>query len=108
NYEEKSQHWPEAARSWQKVCKIKVGEVQPNAHAARCLLHMDGADLHQAAEHAKVAVSGEPGVVDHHVTLAEIYLKAGLTASAKRAAETGLQLDPKNAALLGVVKKATK
>jgi len=29
-------------------------------------------------------------------------------ASAKRAAETGLVLEPKNAVLLGIVKKATK
>lgn len=108
SYEEKSQHWPEAARSWQKVCKIKVGQPQPNAHAALCLLRMEHADLHVAAEHAKIAVTAEPGVVEHHVTLAEIYLKAGLTASARRAAETGLQIDPKHPSLLAVAKKATK
>ena len=65
-------------------------------------------DLHQAAEHAKVAVGAEPQDLTHHVTMADIYLKAGKTASAKRAAETGLALDPKNVVLLGIVKKATK
>jgi tetratricopeptide (TPR) repeat protein len=99
-YEERSHHWPEAARSWQKVCKIKIGEAHANEHAAHC--------LHQAAEHAKTAVGAEPAVLEHHVTLAEIYLKAGLTASAKRAAETGLNLDPKNVVLLAIQKKATK
>jgi hypothetical protein len=108
NYEERSRHWPEAARSWQKVCKIKIGDAKANEHAAHCLLRADNADLHHAAEHAKIAVSAEPAVVEHHVTLAEIYLRAGLLASAKRAAETGLNLEPKHAVLLGIQKKATK
>lgn len=108
SYEERSHHWPEAARTWQKVCKLKVGEAHANAHAARCLLKAEAGDLHQAAEHAKLAVGAEPSAVEHHVTLAEIYLKAGLTASAKRAAETGLNVDPKNVALLAVQKKTTK
>lgn len=107
-YEERSQHWPEAARSWQKVAKIKVTDAKAHGHAAFCLLQMDSGDLHQAAEHAKSAVANDAATVQYHVTLAEIYLKAGKHASARRSAETGLQLDPKNAALLSVVKKAGK
>jgi curved DNA-binding protein CbpA len=107
-YEQRSHHWPEAARTWQKVTKIRVGDVNANAQAAKCLLKCETGDLHQAAEHAKLAVAAEPAVVDHHVTLAEIYAKAGLSASAKRAAETGLALDPKNPALLGITKKTAK
>jgi curved DNA-binding protein CbpA len=106
-YEERSQHWIEAARSWQKVCKVKAGDGPSNFHAASCLLRADEADLHEAAEHAKVAVAAQPGTIDHHVTLAEIYLKAGLMASAKRAAEVGLAVDPKSSPLLAVQKKAT-
>jgi predicted TPR repeat methyltransferase len=107
-YEERSQHWPEAARSWQKVAKIKVNDARAHAHAAHCLLNVEGADLHAAAEHAKHAVAADPGTVANHVTLAEIYFKAGKLASAKKTAETGLQLDPKNASLLGIQKKAGK
>jgi tetratricopeptide (TPR) repeat protein len=107
-YEQRSHHWPEAARTWQKVAKIRIGDVNANAQAAKCLLKAENGDLHQAAEHAKVAVMAEPAVVDHHVSLAEIYAKAGLAASAKRAAETGLALDPKHPTLLGIAKKATK
>ncbi|MBS2015155.1 MAG: DnaJ domain-containing protein [Deltaproteobacteria bacterium] len=107
-YEERAQHWAEAARSWQKVAKIKVTDAKAHGHAAYCLLQMDGADLHQASEHAKSAVTNDSSNVQYHVTLAEIYLKAGKHASAKRSAETGLQLDPKNAQLLAVVKKAGK
>ena len=107
-YEQRSHHWPEAARTWQKVTKVRVGDVNANAQAAKCLLRSETGDLHQAAEHAKVAVTAEPTVVEHHVVLAEIYAKAGLSASARRAAETGLALDPKNPLLLGITKKTTK
>lgn len=107
-YEQRSHHWVEAGRTWQKVTKIRVGDINANAQAAKCLLKSETGDLHQAAEHAKVAVLGEPAVVDHHVTLAEVYNKAGLSASARRAAETGLALDPKNPVLLGIAKKSPK
>lgn len=107
-YEERSHHWPEAARSWQKVAKVRVGDVRANSRAARCLLRLEDGELQQAAEHAKVAVAGEPNNVDHHVLMAEIYFKAGKLASAKKAAETGLVLDPKHAGLLGIVKKSGK
>jgi curved DNA-binding protein CbpA len=108
SYEQRAQHWPEAARTWQKVAKIRVGDVNANAQAAKCLLKAENGDMHQAAEHAKLAVSAEPAIVEHHAVLAEIYAKAGLMASARRAAETGLALDPKNAALLAVTKRMAK
>ncbi len=107
-YEEENRHWPEAARSWQKVCKLRVGDANANAHAARCILRAADPNLHHAAEHAKCAVACEPAEVDHHATLAEVYLKAGLFVSAKKAAETGLHLAPNHAVLLGILKKATK
>jgi len=107
-YEERGHHWPEAAKNWQKVAKIKVTDPHAHERAAYCLLMAPNGDLHQAAEHAKVAVAAQPQNVTAHVTMADIYLKAGKTASAKRAAETGLALDPKNVVLLGIVKKATK
>lgn len=106
-YEERSRHWTEAARNWQKVCRFRAGDAAANHHAAKCLLHADDGDLHHAAEHAKVAVAGSPMLAEYHATLAEIYLKAGLVASAKRAAETGLHLDAKHVGLLGIQKKAT-
>jgi len=106
-YEERSQRWPEAARSWQKVAKIKVTDARAHERAAHCLLHGEG-DLHQAAEHAKQAVGLDPAQVGYHLTLAEIYLRAGKAASARRAAETGLAIDPKHAGLTALLKRATK
>jgi predicted TPR repeat methyltransferase len=107
-YEERAKHWPEAARSWQKVARILQTDSAAHERAAFCLFMTDNSDLHQAAEHAKQAVMLEPAQVVHHLTLAEIYLKAGLSASARRAAEAGLALDAKHAGLAAVLKKATK
>jgi curved DNA-binding protein CbpA len=107
-YEERAKHWPEAARSWQKVAKIKVTDPAAHERAAFCILMAENGDLHQGAEHAKQAVMLEPAQVVHHLTLAEIYLKAGLGASARRAAEAGLALDAKHVGLAAVLKKATK
>ena len=109
-YEERSAHWPEAARNWEKVAKLKPLDARAHERAAHSILRSDGdaTRLHQAAEHAKAALSADPSIIAHHVTLAEVYAAAALTASAKRAAETGLQLDPKNATLLALVKKLGK
>jgi Tfp pilus assembly protein PilF len=90
------------------VAKVRMTDPHAHERAAYCLFMAPDGDLHQAVEHARAAVGAEPTVVGHHVTMAEIYLKAGKSASAKRAAETGLALEPTNVVLLGIVKKATK
>ncbi len=106
-YEERQQKWPEAARSWARVAKLRPADARAAERAAFCLLKADG-DMHEAAEHAKRAVATDPRVALHHVTLAEVYAKAGLVASARRAAETGLVVDPKNVALLALMKRLGK
>lgn len=107
-YEERAQHWPEAARNWQKVAKIKVENAHAHERAAHSMLRCTDPDLHQAAEHAKQAITLAPQVIGNHLTLVEVYVKAGLTASAKRAAEAAEKIDPKNAKLQELVKKIGK
>ncbi len=102
-YEEKQGHWEEAGRSWQKVAKLR-NDAYSNARAAYALLH-SGGDLHQAAEHAKQAISNEPNEIEHHITLVEVYAKAGLLASARRAAEGAATLDPNHEKLQTILKK---
>lgn len=106
-YEERQLRWPDAARSWVRVARLRPDDAHAQDRAAHCLLQAGG-DLHDAAEHAKRAVALDTQVVGYHVTLAEVFAKAGLSASAKRAAETGLGLDPKNAALLALLKRLGK
>jgi curved DNA-binding protein CbpA len=107
-YEEKQGHWADAARSWLKVTRIRPSEAKGHAHAASALLRMADGDLHEAAEHAKAAIKLEPNVVDHHITLVEIFMKGGLAVSARRAAEVAAQLDPKHVALQALLKQLAK
>ena len=106
-YEERQERWAEAARSWQKIAKLRPLDARAHDRVASCVTKADG-DLHEAAEHAKKAVAAEPSVVAYHLTLAEVYLKAGLFASARRAAETGLAVDPKHAGLNAILKRTGK
>ena len=103
-YEEKQRHWNEAARSWLKVAKIK-DDAMSHERAANALLRSDDPDLREAAEHAKRAISLEPSDVANHVTLIEIYIQAGLSTSAKRAAEAAYTMDPKDERLLALIKR---
>ncbi|MFO0735883.1 MAG: DnaJ domain-containing protein [Labilithrix sp.] len=103
-YEEKQRHWNEAARSWLKVAKIK-DDATSHERAANALLRSDDPDLREAAEHAKRAISLAPNDVGNHVTLIEIYIVAGLSTSAKRAAEAAYTLDPKDERLLALIKR---
>jgi tetratricopeptide (TPR) repeat protein len=106
-YEERQGHWFEASRSWQKLAKLKNDAVS-HERAANALLHSAEGDLHEAAEHAKQAITLQPTVAENHVTLVEIYLKAGLGASARRAAEAAIALDPKHAAVQTLLKRMGK
>lgn len=103
-YEEKQRHWNEAARSWLKVAKIK-DDAPSHERAANAILRSDDPDLREAAEHAKRAISKVPSDVGNHVTLIEIYLAAGLSTSAKRAAEAAYTLSPKDERVLVLIKR---
>jgi curved DNA-binding protein CbpA len=107
SYEERSGRWAEAARSWSKVASLR-GEPTDHERAANALLRSDDGDLHDAADHAKRAIELQPDRIENHVTLVEVYLKAGLSTSARRAAEAALQLDPKHPGLLTLLKRAGK
>jgi hypothetical protein len=107
-YEEKAQHWPEAARNWQKVAKIKPEDGRAHERAAHAMVRCTDPDLHQAAEHAKQAIALMPNDISGHLALLEAYTKAGLTASARRALEVAEKLDAKNPKLVELAKKIGK
>ncbi len=85
-----------------------LGSGTAHYQLATCLLQAEDGDLHAAAEHAKQAVLLQPENVTFNVTLAEVYLKAGLHASARRAVEQANQLDPKNPAVQALLKRIGK
>jgi curved DNA-binding protein CbpA len=106
-YEERQSHWLEAGRSWVKVARIRNDAIS-HERAANSLYRAAGGDLREAAEHAKKAITLQPDHIDNHITLVEVYLKAGLLASARRAAEGATLLDPKHVGLQALVKKIGK
>jgi len=106
-YEERQGHWSEAGRSWQKVARIR-NDAASHERAAHAILRSPDGDLHEAAEHAKQAITLQPNKIASHVTLVEVYLKAGLQASARRAAEAANALDPKHPGLQALLKRIGK
>lgn len=103
-YEERQGHWFEASKSWQKVAKLK-NDANSHERAANSLWRSADGDLHDAAEHAKQAITLQPDNIENHLTLCEVYIKAGLMASARRAAEGAMQLDRAHAALPSILKR---
>ncbi|MCA9583905.1 MAG: DnaJ domain-containing protein [Myxococcales bacterium] len=106
-YEERSEHYIEAARSWERVAKLKPDDPMANDRAAACMVRASG-DLHAAADYAKKAIALQPEVSAYRATLATVYLEAGLYTAARREAEAGLELEPKDPTLTALLKKAQK
>jgi curved DNA-binding protein CbpA len=91
-YEEKEQHWEQAATSYQRAA---LGNPTARMHerVAFCLLKAGG-DMKLASEHGKRAVNLAPNQASMRVTLAEVYLKAGMRQSAVAEFERAQALAP--------------
>lgn len=107
SYEEKNGQWVEAARSWGRVAKAKPEDAPAHEHAANALLKASG-DLHEASRLAKRACELEPKKASYRVTLANVYLAAGLALNARRELETAAQLAPHDDTIQGMLKRVGK
>jgi len=91
-YEEANKHWLEAAATYEKVARGKA-----NAHIwdkiAMCL-YEGGGDLRKAGDMARKAVQAAPKSAEPRLTLAKIYVKAGMKESALAEFERVAQLNP--------------
>jgi tetratricopeptide (TPR) repeat protein len=85
-YEEKQQHWAQAARSWMRVVDGRPNDSAPLQRVALALLRA-GKDLRTAMESAKRAVELAPNEAEAHRTLAKVYVAADMQASARRELE---------------------
>jgi hypothetical protein len=103
-YEEKTDHWSEAARSWSRVCRTRANDAHAHERAANALVKSDG-DLHEASRLAQRACSLEPASAVYRVTLASVYLAAGLTLNARRELETAAQLAPHDGTIPEMLKR---
>jgi curved DNA-binding protein CbpA len=106
-YEERFEHWAEAAKSWVRVTKARPNDARAHDRAAHTLWKA-GTDLRQAAEHGKKATMLDPSNAQYKVTLATVYLAAGMLLNAKRELEQAQQLDPKNQQVKTLLQQAQK
>jgi curved DNA-binding protein CbpA len=106
-YEERSAHWPEAARSWAKVVKGKPNDPVAHDRLANALVHSEG-DLHVAADAAKRAIELSPNSAPFRVTLVNVYLAARLNLAARKELDAVLKTHPDNAAAQALLKRMQK
>jgi curved DNA-binding protein CbpA len=92
-YEEKTGQWAEAARSWMRVTKARPNDAEAHVRAADALVKAKG-DMHEAKRLAVAACTLLPDNPQYRVTLANVFLEAGLVLNARRELETATQLAP--------------
>jgi curved DNA-binding protein CbpA len=103
-YEERNEQWPEASRSWSRVCKARPNDARAHERAGNALLASSG-DLREAVRLAKRGCELEPAKAPFRVTLAKAYLAAGLGLAARRELETAAQLSPQDDTIRSMLKK---
>jgi curved DNA-binding protein CbpA len=106
-YEEKNAQWAEAARSWGRVCKARPNDSKAHERAANAIVHAGG-DLHEGARLAKQACELDPKSAPFRVTLANVYLAAGLSQNARRELDTAAQLSPHDDTIRAMLKRLGK
>jgi tetratricopeptide (TPR) repeat protein len=106
-YEERSQSWPEAARSWGRVAAARPSDARAHDRAANAITRAEG-DLHQAAELAKKAIALDGSSAAFRLTLANVYVAAGLLKNARRELEAALQLSPQDDTIAALLKRVPK
>ncbi|HEX8790153.1 MAG TPA: DnaJ domain-containing protein [Polyangiaceae bacterium] len=107
HYEEKNGQWTEAARSWMRVVKGRPQDAHANERAANAMVKAGG-DLHEASRLAQQACALKPENHHYRVTLANVYLAAGLTLNARRELETAAQRAPHDDTIQAMLKRVAK
>jgi hypothetical protein len=103
-YEEKSNNWSAAARSWLRVCQARPNDAQAHRSAANAFMR-EGTDLRQAARLAQRMCEIEPTNAGARLILAEVYIVADLTHSARRELETATKLGAQERAVDALLKR---
>jgi Flp pilus assembly protein TadD len=106
-YEERNGQWPEAARSWTRVTKVRPADASAHVRAAEAIVKANG-DLREASRLAQRACTLEPESAPLRVTLASVYLAAGMALNARRELETAAQLAPHDDTIRSMLKRVAK
>ena len=104
-YEENSGNWAEAAKSWGMVVLARPRDAEAHDRAANAILKAGG-DLHEGARLAQIACTIEPAQPQFKISLASVYIAAGLTLNARRELEAALQLAPHDGTIQALLKRA--
>jgi curved DNA-binding protein CbpA len=103
-YEEKNGQWAEAARSWARVTRARPTNASAHDRAANAIVKSDG-ELHEARRLGQQACALEPANAAFRVTLANVYLAAGLAKNARRELETAAQLAPHDGTIQAMLRR---
>jgi tetratricopeptide (TPR) repeat protein len=103
-YEETQGQWPEAARSWSRVCKASPDNAIAHERAAHAAVKAS-ADLHAGVRFGQRACELEPKNALFRITLATCYSAAGMTLNARRELDTAAQLAPHDGTIQSMIKR---
>jgi tetratricopeptide (TPR) repeat protein len=103
SYEEKTAQWAEAARSWTRVCAVRPNDADAHERAANAIIQTGG-NLQEASRLAERACALDASQARFRVTLAQVYIAAGLSSNARRELETAAQLDPQDGNIQAMMK----
>lgn len=95
--------WSEAAQFYTKAASGRPDDPDTLAKAAHALVQAKG-DLHLAAELARRAVRLQSGKAQYRITLAEVYLAAGLELNAQRELKEAARIEPTNTKVQDLLK----
>ncbi len=103
-YEETQGQWPEAARSWSRVCKVSPNNPIAHERAAHAAIKAS-VDLHAGVRFGQRACELEPKNALFRITLATCYSAAGMTLNARRELDTAAQLAPHDGTIQSMIKR---
>jgi curved DNA-binding protein CbpA len=103
SYEEKTAQWAEAVRSWTRVCAVRPNDADAHERAANAIIKTGG-NLQEASRLAERACALDSSEPRFRVTLAQVYVAAGLSSNALRELETAAQLDPQDGNIQAMMK----
>jgi predicted Zn-dependent protease len=86
------------------VVKTRPNDARALERAAHTMVKAKG-DLHEAAQYAQRAIALEPENAEYKITLANVYIAAGLGKNARRELEAAAQLSPRNATIQTLLKQ---
>jgi hypothetical protein len=106
-YQEKSGHWQDAGHSWTRVAHARPNDPHAHERAANAIVRAQGS-LHEAAALGKRAVELAPEDPKNKITLANVYIAAGLTLNARRELEAAAQISPHDDTIKTLMKRIAK